>query len=68
MASIFWNSQGIIMVNYLEGRTINGAYYVEELLFVLFRLYVAFNNLSVISRWCLGVAGRTMLTFRVLPH
>ena len=26
------------------------------------------NNLSVISRWCLDVAGSSMLTFRVLPH
>ena len=31
-ASIIWDSQGIIMVDYLEeGRTINGAYYAEEL-------------------------------------
>ena len=28
----FWDSQGIIMVDYLEeGRTINDAYYAEEL-------------------------------------
>ena len=32
MASIFWDNQGVIMVNYLEkGHTINGAYYAEEL-------------------------------------
>ena len=32
LASIFWNSQGVIMVDYLEeGCTINGAYYAEEL-------------------------------------
>ena len=32
MASIFWDNQGVIMVDYLEeGRTINGAYYAEEL-------------------------------------
>ena len=32
MASIFWDNWGVIMVNYLEeGRTINGAYYAEEL-------------------------------------
>ena len=37
-------------------------------LFVLFGLYVAFNNLSVKSRRCLDVAGSSMLTFRVLPH
>ena len=35
---------------------------------VLFGLYVAFNNLSVISRRCLDVAGSSLLTFRVLPH
>lgn len=32
MASIFWDSQGIIMIDYLaQGRTINGAYYADEL-------------------------------------
>ena len=32
MASIFWDSKGIIMVDYLEeGRTTNGAYYAETL-------------------------------------
>ena len=32
MASIFWDSQGVIMIDYLEqGRTINGAYYAGEL-------------------------------------
>ena len=30
MASIFWDSQGLIMVDYLEGCTINGAYFAEE--------------------------------------
>ena len=32
MASIFWYSQCVIMVDYFEeGRTMNGAYYAEEL-------------------------------------
>jgi histone-lysine N-methyltransferase SETMAR len=32
VASIFWDSQGIIMIDYLEqGRTINGTYYADEL-------------------------------------
>jgi hypothetical protein len=32
MASIFWDSQGIIMIDYLERcRTINGTYYADEL-------------------------------------
>ena len=32
MASIFWDNQGVIMVDYLEeGQMINGAYYAEEL-------------------------------------
>ena len=32
MASVFWDSQGVIMIDYLEqGRTINGACYVAEL-------------------------------------
>ena len=37
-------------------------------LFVLFGLYVTFNNLSVISQRCLDVAGSSMLTFRVLLY
>ena len=32
MASIFWDSQGVIMIDYLEqGPTINGSYYAGEL-------------------------------------
>ena len=32
MASIFWDSQGVIMIDYLEqGHTINGAYYAGKL-------------------------------------
>ena len=32
IASMFWDSRGVIMVDDLEkGRTINGAYYAEEL-------------------------------------
>ena len=32
MASIFWDSQGVIMIDYLEqGYTENGAYYAGEL-------------------------------------
>ena len=32
MASIFWDSQGVIMIDYLEqGCTINSAYYAGEL-------------------------------------
>ena len=32
MASIFWDNHDVIMVDYFEeGRTINGAYYAEEL-------------------------------------
>ena len=32
VASAFWDSQGVIMIDYLEqGRTINGAYYAAEL-------------------------------------
>ena len=42
--------------------------YPSICLFVLFGLNVAFNNLSVISRRCLDVAGSSMLTFIVLLH
>ena len=32
IVSIFWDSQNVIMVDYLEeGRTVNGAYYADEL-------------------------------------
>ena len=32
MASVFWDSQGVIIIDYLQqGRTINGAYYAAEL-------------------------------------
>ena len=37
-------------------------------LFDSFGLNVAFNNLSVISRRCLDVAGSSILSFRMLPH
>ena len=35
---------------------------------ILFRLNVAFNNLSLISGRCLDVTGSSTLTLRVLPH
>ena len=41
---------------------------MRNFIFVWFGLNVAFNNLSVISRRCLGVTGSWMLTFRELPH
>ena len=32
MASIFWDSQGVIIIDYLEqGRTIDGAYYAGKM-------------------------------------
>ncbi|CAH1257192.1 SETMAR [Branchiostoma lanceolatum] len=32
MASVFWDSEGVIMINYLQkGQTINGEYYASEL-------------------------------------
>ena len=37
-------------------------------LFVLFGPYITFNNISVISQWCLDVAGSSMLIFRNLSH
>ena len=46
MAFIFWDSQGVIMVDYLEeSRTLADAYYVEELL--------CFRHISE-SRFLLG--------------
>ena len=37
-------------------------------LYILFRLNVAFNNLSFISQRCLDVTGSSMLTLRMLPR
>ena len=34
----------------------------------IFGFNVAFNNFSVISRWCLVVTGSSLLTFIELPH
>ena len=42
--------------------------YLFIFFFILFRLNVAFNNLSAISRRHLDVTGSSMLTLRVLPH
>ena len=42
--------------------TTRGTLLVEEV-FVLFGLNLACNNLSIILRWCLDVAGSSMLTF-----
>ena len=52
-------AQSVYLITFLLGRLC---------LFVWVGLNVAFNNLSVISRRCLDVAGSSMLTFRVLPH
>ena len=40
----------------------------KVIFFILFRLNVAFNNLSVILRRFLDVTGSSVLTVRVLPH
>ena len=54
MTSIFWDSQCVIMVVYLEeGRTINGAYYAEELK----RLHK--ENVGVVG-WCESVVYLTL--------
>ena len=41
--------------------------YISSLLLMFVRVYVAFNNFSVISQWCLAT-GSSMLTFIVLSH
>ena len=79
IASIFWDSQGIIKADYLDGRTINGAYYAEELKWlgqeivkkrrgkstqgVLFLQETASDHTSPVA-----MAGVTKCSFEVLPH
>ena len=60
----FWQTVKTRIKNFVDPYTS----WTESEQFVLFGLYVAFNNFSVISWRCLDVAGSSMLTFRVLPH
>ena len=43
-------------------------YFILNSCCCLFGFTVAFNNFSVISRWCLVATGSSVLTFIVLPH
>ena len=80
MASIIWDNQGAFLVDYLEeGRTINGAYYAEELRWL--RQETARKRVGKLSRGVLllqdnapaqtpqvAMAAATECGFEILPH
>ena len=76
MTSIFWDSQGFIIVDYLEdGRTINGAFYAEEHrkegerwleMFSLFQDNTSAHTSQVAMLLRLKAASRSFLIPRIL--
>ena len=72
MASIFWDSQGAIMIDYLEqGRTINGAYYAGELRRYarqLTRGVVLLQDTDPAHTSQLAMTAATECGFEILPH
>ena len=57
MASIVWNSQGVIMIDYLEpGRTINNTYYSGELRWL--RQKIARKRRGKLAQCALALAGQ----------
>ena len=80
MASVFWDSQGVIMIDYLEHcRTINGAYYAAEN--SRLRQEIARNRRGKLTRGVLllqdivpahtsqvAMTAATECGFEVLPH
>ena len=80
MASIFWDSQGVIMVDYLaEGHMINGVYYAEELRWLhqeivnkrrgkLTRGILPLQDNAPAHTSQVAIATMTKCSFKVLPH
>ena len=68
MASIFWDSQGVIMIDYLEqGRTINGAYYAGVLRRL--RLEITRKRRGKLTRGILLLQDNAPAhTSQILPH
>jgi histone-lysine N-methyltransferase SETMAR len=80
MTSIFWDSQEIVMIDYLEqGRTINGTYYADELRRLRQKiarkrrskltqgvLLLQYNAQAHISQ--VAIAAATDCGFEILPH
>ena len=61
MAPIYWDSQGVIMVDYLEqGRMINGAYYTGELRFL--------HDNAPTQTSQVAMTAATECGFEILPH
>ena len=76
MASVFWDSQGVIMIYYLEqGRTINGAYYAAELRRLrrkrrvkLTRCVLLLQDNAPAHTSQVAMTAATECGFEVLPH
>ena len=80
MASVFWDSVGVIMIDYLEkGSTINGAYYADELRRLREEIKKKRHGKFRRGVWLLqdnapahishvAIAAATDCGFRILPH
>ena len=82
MASIFWDGQGVILIDYLEqGRTINGAYYAGEFRRLHVRQEIARKRRGNLTRGVLllqvdvlaqtsqvAMTAATDCGFEILPH
>jgi hypothetical protein len=77
MASIIWDSQGIIMIDFLEqGRTINGTYYANELRHLRQKIarkrsgkLIAFCSCMTMRQLTNSKLGRLLqLTAAFIPH
>ena len=70
MASIFWDSQRVIMIDYLmQGRRINGAYYAGE--FRRLHQEIARKRLGKLTPAHTSQVAMTAVTeygFEILPH
>ena len=77
MTSVFWDSQGVIMIDYFEqGRTINGAYYAAELRLLhqetenknLTRCVLLLQDIALAHTSQVAMTAATECVFEVLPH
>ena len=80
MASVFWDSEGVIMINCLQkGHTINGAYYASELCKLgeeiksmrrgkLWKGVWLLHDNAPAHTLQVTVSAATDLGFRILPH
>ena len=66
MASITYMYDQLYLKTQFKIVILPGTIKLSVCVLVLFN--VAFNNFSVILRWCLVVTGSSILTFKVLDH